>query len=57
MPKCTSGGISSRIVSNGGVNNALPGTFGANEAVSVRQNLSEVKVGINYKLSPGFLFW
>jgi outer membrane immunogenic protein len=34
-----------------------PFAFAANVPVSVRQNLSVVKVGINYKLDPGVLFW
>jgi outer membrane immunogenic protein len=35
-----------------------PGTpFGANLPVSVSQNVSMVKWGVNYKFDPGFLFW
>jgi outer membrane immunogenic protein len=34
-----------------------PVPFAANIPVSVRQDLSLVKVGINYKLDPGTLFW
>jgi outer membrane immunogenic protein len=49
-------GTWSASIPTGGVNNTV-GPFSANEAVSVRQNLSEVKFGVNYKLAPGFLFW
>jgi outer membrane immunogenic protein len=34
-----------------------PFAFAANLPISVHQNLSVVKAGINYKLDPGFLFW
>jgi len=31
--------------------------FGANLPISVSQNVSMVKWGVNYKFDPGFLFW
>jgi len=34
-----------------------PAPYAANLPVSVSQNISMVKWGINYKLDPGFLFW
>jgi outer membrane immunogenic protein len=40
----------SGVDSNGRIN-------ATNLAVNVNQQISEVKLGVNYKLDPGFLFW
>jgi outer membrane immunogenic protein len=49
-------GTASETVPVGGITaGGLP--YGGTVAANVSQSISEVKFGINYKLSPGFLFW